>query len=168
MTEQQRYTVVDELGNDPQIELREYPSCTVADVVVQGSVERAANAGFGPLVSYISGHKLAMTAPVLQEPASGNESWLVSFVLPGAELPSAYPLPTDGRVSLRELPAHRALALRWSGRWTAHTLARRTKELLAAAANAGLVPVGEVRWARYDPPWTPPFMRRNEVIVTVA
>ena len=168
MTEQQRYTVVETVREDPVVELREYSPCTVADVVVTGGLERAANAGFGPLVSYISANNLAMTAPVLQESAPQQDSWLVSFVLPGGRLPEAYPLPTDSRVSLRELPAHRALALRWSGRWTEQALAKRTTELLAVAAQQDLRPVGEVRWARYDPPWTPPFMRRNEVIVTVA
>ena len=168
MTEQQRYTVLETVRLDPTVELREYAACTVADVVVQGDLERAANAGFGPLVSYISGHKLSMTAPVLQEPAPQPGSWLVSFVLPGGELPEAYPLPEDSRVGLREFPAHRAMALRWSGRWTEGALARRTRELLDVVAEAGLTPIGEVRWARYDPPWTPPFMRRNEVIVTVS
>ena len=168
MTEQQRYTVIETLGREPLVELRAYEACTVADVVVQGSVERAANTGFGPLVSYISSHQLAMTAPVLQEPAPGAGTWLVSFVLPGGAAVDAYPAPADQRVTLRELPGHRALALRWSGRWTEQALARRSAELLQAAGAAGLTTVGPVRWARYDPPWTPAFMRRNEVIVTVA
>ena len=168
MTEQQSYHVVEVLQRDPLVEVRDYDACTVADVVVHGDLERAGSAAFGPLVGYISSHKLAMTAPVLQEEGAGPGDWQVSFVLPGGQLPSAYPLPSDARVALREVLAHRAVALRWSGRWTAKALEQRTAQMQDIAIASGLRLSGAIRWARYDPPWTPPFMRRNEVIVAVA
>ncbi len=188
MTEQREYVVVAERG---PVELRRYAACTVADVTVQGSAERAAYAGFGPLVSYISSANLAMTAPVLQQavatpsgeadsalasaavrPADGAgaqaDAWTVSFVLPvRGPGHSAYPPPTDVRVSLREVPEHLAAAVRFGGRWTDSSVRRHTDRLLAAVASYGWTAVGAAQWARYDPPWKPWFARRNEVIVEV-
>ena len=168
------------------MELRQYADCVVADVVVTGSAEQAGNRAFRPLVSYISGsnqsaaalemtapviqeaasEKLAMTAPVIQE-ATGEESWTVSFVLPGSRALDEYPVPTDPRVSLRAVAGETAAALRWSGRWTSGNVARRTEELRQAMAEAGWVAAGAPRWARFDPPWTPPFARRNEIVIPV-
>lgn len=184
MTEQQRYHVVQSKGS---VELRLYESCTVADVVVHGSQERAGNAAFRPLIGYISGNnesgrKLAMTAPVVQErvserlamtapviqQATDDDSWTVSFVLPGGRPLDEYPKPTDPRVSLRQVPEHTAAALQWSGRWTEANVARRTHELEQAIAAAGWTPRGVARWARFDPPWKPAFARRNEIVMPVT
>lgn len=183
MTEQQQYQVLDTHGD---VELRQYADCVVADVVVTGSAEQAGNKAFRPLVSYIggsnqtsvslamtapviqqaSGEKLAMTAPVIQE-AVDEDRWTVSFVLPGSRPLEQYPVPTDPRVSLRAVAGETAAALRWSGRWTSGNVARRTEELRAAMADAGWADDGPPRWARFDPPWTPPFARRNEIVIPV-
>ena len=184
MTEQQEYRVLQAHGN---VELREYAPCVVADVVVSGSVEQAASAAFRPLFQYISGanrgaEPLAMTAPVIQQPtgeqlamtapviqeAAGTDQWTVSFVLPAGRSLSDYPVPTDPRVSLRAVPAERAAAIRWSGRWTDSNIARRSQDLRRAMAEAGWQESGEPRWARFDPPWKPPFARRNEIVIPVA
>lgn len=183
MTEEQNYRVITREG---EVELRAYDRCTVADVHVEGTAERAGNAAFRPLASYINGQnlskgKLAMTAPVIQEPAGqqlamtapvlqeeGEDgSWIVSFVLPGGRGIDAYPEPSDSRVTLREVPPSTAAALRWSGRWTAANVAKRTKQLMAAVEAAGWIVEGQPRWARYDPPWKPAFARRNEIVVSV-
>ena len=183
VTEQQRYRVVQTRGD---VEMREYAPCVVADVTVTGEVEQAGNMAFRPLVNYISGanqtrtslamtapviqqspgERLAMTAPVLQEEVSPT-TWTVSFVLPGERPLAAYPVPTNPQVTLRELPAEHAAVLRWSGRWTADNLAKRTQQLRDAITQAGWQVAGGVRWARFDPPWTPPFLRRNEVVIPV-
>lgn len=183
MTEQQEYRVLESRGN---VELREYAPCVVADVVVSGSAEQAASAAFRPLFQYISGanvgaeplamtapviqqpagEQLAMTAPVIQEPA-GTDQWTVSFVLPAGRGPSTYPVPTDPRVSLRAVPAETAAAIRWSGRWTDSNIARRSQDLRRAMAEAGWQESGAPRWARFDPPWKPPFARRNEIVIPV-
>jgi hypothetical protein len=68
---------------------------------------------------------------------------------------------------LRHIPAEWAAALRWSGRWTAGNLAQRTRQLQDVIAEAGWEVAGEPRWARFDPPWTPPFLRRNEIVIPV-
>lgn len=184
MTEQQRYEVLERHG---PVELRRYDACTVADVVVEGPQEKAGNLAFRPLVGYISGNnvagrKLAMTAPVVQEQAgerlamtapviqeaSGDETWTVSFVLPGSRPLSEYPSPTDARVTLRHIPQHTAAALQWSGRWTQDNVDKRTRELEQAMTEAGWTPAGPPRWARFDPPWKPAFARRNEIVVPVS
>jgi len=183
VTEQQRYDVVAQLGS---VEIRHYAACVVADVVVSGSEESAGNRAFRPLVGYIGGRNrhsesLAMTAPVLQE--SGGESlamtapvlqsagtggqWVVSFVLPGDRSIDEYPEPLDAAVVLRSVPPEDAAALRWSGRWTAGNVDRRRRELLDALADSGWGPDGPTRWARFDPPWRPAFLRRNEIVVPV-
>jgi hypothetical protein len=183
MTEQQEYRVLNSHGN---VELREYAPCVVADVIASGSAEQAGSAAFRPLFEYISGanrgaEPLAMTAPVIQKPASerlamtapviqeaaGADEWTVSFVLPAGRSLSEYPMPANPRVSLREVPGETAAAIRWSGRWTTSNIARRTEELRRAIAEAGWTEAGAPRWARFDPPWKPPFARRNEIVIPV-
>lgn len=183
MTEQQKYEVLETFDG---VEIRHYPVCTVADVRVRGSAESAGNTAFRPLVSYISGRnrasqklamtapvtqaageKLAMTAPVRQEAGTGGE-WVVSFVLPGGGRISDYPEPLDPQVTLRELPAHDAAAARWSGRWTSGNVDGHTERLLSTLTDSPWRVTGPTVWARYDPPWMPPFARRNEVIVPVV
>jgi hypothetical protein len=183
MTEQQSYQVLVTIGD---VELRHYDRCVVAQVVVEGSAEQAGSAAFQPLFRYISGanqattpldmtapvlqqpnpEKLAMTAPVLQQQEATQE-WTVAFVLPGDRPLTEYPTPTDSRVQLREVSAQTAAALRWSGRWTKANTTRRTDQLRQAITVAGWQESGEPRWARYNPPWTPPFARRNEIIIPV-
>ncbi len=183
MTEQQEYRVMTGRG---VVELREYAPCVVADVVGSGSAEQAGSAAFRPLFEYISGanhgaEPLAMTAPVIQQPtserlamtapviqeAAGAGEWTVSFVLPAGRSLSEYPTPTNSRVSLRAVPGETAAAIRWSGRWTSSNIARRTQDLRQVMAEAGWQESGEPRWARFDPPWKPPFARRNEIVIPV-
>lgn len=183
MTEQQEYRVLKSRG---VVELREYAPCVVAEVVTSGSAEQAGSAAFRPLFEYISGanrgaeplemtapviqqptsERLAMTAPVIQE-ASGADKWTVSFVLPGGRSLSEYPIPVSSRVSLRAVPGETAAAIRWSGRWTPSNIARRSEDLRLVMAEAGWQESGEPRWARFDPPWKPPFARRNEIVIPV-
>ena len=183
MTEQQEYRVMKVRG---VVELREYAPWVVADVVASGSAEQAGSAAFRPLFEYISGanrgaEPLAMTAPVIQQPTSerlamtapviqeaeGAGEWTVSFVLPAGRSLSEYPIPTNSRVSLRAVPGETAAAIRWSGRWTPSNIARRSEDLRRVMAEAGWQESGEPRWARFDPPWKPPFARRNEIVIPV-
>ena len=164
MTEQQKYDVVRMLGN---VELRRYAPCVMADVVVRGDYRRATYEGFGPLVTYISRNDIAMTAPVVQE-EQGQESWRVSFVMPEGMHLSTLPRPANQQVTLREIPEHLAAALKFSGLATRRDVARREQELLAVLRLEGLQPTSAIRVARFDPPWTPSFLRHNEVVVDVA
>lgn len=184
MTEQQRYRVLATFGD---VEVREYAAHVRASVSIDGSLERAATEAFRPLFGYISGanrsaasmamtapvieesagERLAMTAPVITErSAAGGRT--VSFVLPGSRPLEDYPEPTDPRVSLHHVPVEIAAALAWSGRWTAHNVTRWTSELRRRLEAIGLREAGEARWARFDPPYTPPFARRNEIVIPVV
>lgn len=165
MTEQQQYTVVRPLGGGIA-ELRRYAPCVMADVVVTGDYRRATYEGFRPLVTYISRHDIAMTAPVVQEGAAGD-AWRVSFVMPAGMTLGALPTPPDRDVSLREVPEHFAAAIRFSGLASRRDIARQEQRLRDCLQAEGIAPIGSVRVARFDPPWTPPFMRHNEVVVDV-
>ena len=163
VAEQQQYVVVRTFGD---VELRRYAPCVMADVVVYGDYRRATYEGFGPLVTYISRNDIAMTAPVVQE-HTGGESWKVSFVMPADAQLASLPRPANQQVSLREVPEHLAAALRFSGIATRRDVARKEQDLLGTLYIEGLTPTSTVRVARFDPPWTPGFMRHNEVIVDV-
>ena len=183
MTEQQRYDVV---RVEPTFEVRCYPAHLVAEVEVDGTFESAGTTAFRPLVSYIGGRNgtgtgLAMTAPVIQrrdEPpphdvettttSVGPGRYVVSFVLPDDVTAQTAPTPDDPSVHVRLVPEEYAAVVRFSGRWTSSSYRGREQELTVAVASAGLVATGPARFARFDPPWTPWFMRRNEVVLPVA
>ena len=170
MTEQQPYEVLEEYAD---FELRRYPDHLVAETEVRGPFELAGNVAFPRLARYIGGHnrsarKIAMTAPVVQEQDPASRRYVVGFVMP-AELDAAeLPDPSDAGVRIRRVPAETAAAVRFSGRWTRGSFEKRAAQLLAAVEAAGLEAVGTPRYARFDPPWTPWFLRRNEVVVRVA
>jgi len=181
MTEEQRYDVVRTAST---YEVRRYHPHAVAEIEVDGTFESAGNAAFRPLVGYIgggnvTGDSMAMTAPVIQRsdgPAHdvatttqslGHGTYVVSFVLPDGTDPTVAPAPTDDRVHVRTVDEEYAAVARFSGRWTSTAYARRVAELTAAMDADGLVAVGPARFARFDPPWTPWFMRRNEVVIPV-
>jgi len=182
MTEEQKYTVERKF---PKFEVRRYEACVFADVTVTGDFESAGSAGFRPLIGYISGNnqpnsKIAMTAPVVQEPVSkiamtspvlqqstGQES-IISFVMPAGMRLDTLPIPTNSKVSLREVPEQLVAVSRFSGRWTVATYIKHVTELESDIAESGFTANGSPRFARFDPPWTPWFMRRNEIQIPIA
>ncbi|MFM6968682.1 MAG: SOUL family heme-binding protein [Microbacteriaceae bacterium] len=164
MTEQQKYDVIDHLG---AVEVRRYHSCVMADVVVNAPYESAGNIGFGPLVRYISNNNIAMTAPVVQEPAIGG-SWTVSFVMPAGMTLETLPRPAGTPVSLREVPAETAAVLKFSGYTSAARVSEKEAQLRSVLAEYGVTATGPVRIARFDPPWKPGFLRRNEVMLPIT
>ena len=170
MTEQQQYQV---LRTFPGFEVRRYPAHVVAEVELSGQFESAGNAAFRPLVSYISGRnqsgaKIAMTAPVIQEAAEDLATHRVSFVMPAGSTVADLPVPSAETVSIHEVPELLAAVSRYSGRWTLASYRKHVDELLNAVEAAGLATAGRPRYARFDPPWKPPFLRRNEVVVPIA
>lgn len=167
-------------------ELRQYQPCVVAEVTVSGQFEKAGNAGFRPLINYISGanhgsQKVAMTAPVIQEPSvkidvsqpalqtlHGNNH-AISFVMPAQyHHANELPVPNDPTVVLREIPAELVAVDKFSGRWSEEIYNERLTAMRAHLAIAGYSVTGSARFARFDPPWTPWFMRRNEIQIPVA
>ncbi len=182
-TEQAEYRVVAEHEG---FELRRYAPMILAETEVEGDFERAGNAAFRRLFDYISGDNrsrtsIAMTAPVVQEPASekiamtapvvqegGDRRWQVAFVLPSSYTADTAPEPTDPVVRLRVVPERTVAALRFSGRWNGDRFLDREAELRRLLAAEGLRVAGPTVYARYDPPFKPWFLRRNEILIPVA
>ena len=170
MTEQQPYEV---LETYPGFEVRRYPEHLVAEVDVTGPFGAAGNLAFPRLARYIGGHnrgsrKVAMTAPVVQEQDPRSGVFVIGFVMPSELGAEGAPEPMDSAVRTRQVPAQTAAALRFSGRWSRGSYQSHADELLRLLDEAGLTVTGRPRFARFDPPWTPWFMRRNEVVIPVA
>lgn len=168
MTQEQKYSVVESFAG---FELRNYDSCVLADIEITSDFEKAGSAGFGPLVGYLGGQnqpntKISMTAPVIQEPS--GTAHVVSFVMPSEINEGSAPIPTDSRVSLRVMPQELVAVARFTGRWSETSYQDRVAKLLVAIDAAGYRTLGNARFARFDPPWTPWFMRRNEIQIPVA
>ncbi|MDO5735883.1 MAG: heme-binding protein [Propionibacteriaceae bacterium] len=184
MTEEQKYDVVHEYDG---WELRRYPEHLVAEVTVHGSFDEAVNRAFRTLAAFIFGdnvgkNKVAMTAPVLQEPSSekiamtapvlhesSGQDHVVSFVMPSQYTMESLPQPTDGNVRIREVPQDMAAVRQFSGRSTEAKFAEQLSGLMSRLEEQPSLEVtGPPRYARFDPPWKPWFLRRNEVLVPVA
>ena len=110
--------------------------------------------------------RVAMTAPVLQELRDGR--YIVAFVLPATLTVETAPEPTDPSVRLRAVDEQLAAALRFSGRWSKTSFDRHLAALEREVRAAWLTPVGPAVFARFNPPFVPWFLRRNEVVVPVA
>jgi hypothetical protein len=168
VTEQQKYRVVKRLDD---LEIREYEACVLMQVTVNGDFTSAGSIAFRPLVNFISGsndsrQKIAMTAPVIQEPVN-NQEHIVSFVLPAGMHPDDVPVPSDARVKMVAQPVHFAAARRFGGGWNENRFHEEGEHLLNAVKAAGLAPIGAIYWARFDPPWKPGFLKRNEAIIKI-
>jgi hypothetical protein len=173
---------------DGAFELRLYAPQIVAEVTVRGDRRAALSRGFRVLAGYIFGGndgaaKVAMTAPVAQEPAriamtapvaqqaaqhAAGDAWVVRFTMPSDLTLATLPRPRDPAVRLVELPGDRQAVLRFSGLAGAGTWAAREAELAAWVATRGLTPAGALRHYWYDDPFTLPWRRRNEVAQPVA
>lgn len=182
-TEEPEYKVVRQLAD---IELREYAGYVVAEVLVAGSATQAGNLAFPILAGYIFGNntdarklamtapvtqaaapvKLEMTAPVMQNAAPGG--FVVQFVLPKGTTLANAPTPLDARVALRAVPPHRVAVIRYTGFWSASNYSEHLAILQAALKQAGLTAAGEAVYARYNAPFTPWFLRRNEIWLPLA
>ncbi len=174
------YTVVE---RDGRFEIRDYAPQILAEVMTGGSLENAGNEAFGTLFRYISGRnrakaKVAMTAPVGQEAApekiamtapvgqqATGSQWAVSFMMPATYTLDTLPAPDDPAIHLREVPARRMAAVRYSGTWSAKGYQRHKAMLETWLQSRKLTTAGEPVWARYNPPFTPWFLRRNEVLI---
>jgi hypothetical protein len=167
MTEAQPYELIQRFDS---FELRLYPQHVLVEVITRGDFMQAGSIGFRPLVNYISGSnvdgkKFAMTAPVLQTPNQSDDEHCVAFVLPAGVSINDVPAPVDGYVTTRVVEEHRVAAVRFGGGWNEDRFKSHGRELLASVKKAGLKPVGEVYFARYDPPWKPGFLKHNEALL---
>lgn len=181
--EEPRFDVVGQVG---EVELRAYAPYVVAEVTLTGSAEDTGNQGFRILAGYIFGKnqgeqrlamtapvaqvrapaKLEMTAPVIQQAEAG--SYVVQFVLPADVTLATAPRPQDPRIVLRENPAKRVAVIRYSGTWSKANYDEHLARLRQALETARLAWTGEPVYARYDPPFKPWFLRRNEIWLELA
>ncbi len=176
--EEPAYEVTRRIGD---VEIRRYGAYVVAEVHVAGSASQAGSQAFPILAAYIfgknkgqvkfpmtapvtqsaAGTKLPMTAPVTQNAVSGG--YVVQFVLPRGVTLAAAPEPIDPRVTLREVQPRRVAAIRYSGFWSDANYDEHLALLQQALNSAGVAWTGDPIYARYDAPFVPWFMRRNEI-----
>lgn len=152
-----------------EFEVRDYPLLTVAETpMARGGKE--ADGGFNRLFRFISGgnqskQKIAMTTPVFM--SGGDTNGTMAFVMPAKMKAGEVPKPSDGSVVVRELPAGRFAVLRYSGSRDARNEAEALKRLRSWMKQEGLKEVSAPVHGYFDPPWTPAFLRRNEVMTRV-
>ncbi len=187
-TEEPKFDVV---SKDGDIELRQYAPMVVAETFVDGSQDDASSRGFRVIAGYIFGdnkragqsaEKIAMTAPVTIEKQDTSQKiamtapvtleqqgnrWRVHFVMPSQYKLVDLPKPNNAAVTLREISGRKVVALRFSGFAGEDKVAAKTAELRDWIVARGMTATGAAQLARYDPPWTLPFMRRNEILTEV-
>ena len=152
-------------------EIRRYAPRLEVEARVRGGYEESLGRGFRVLFRYISGEnqgseKIAMTAPVLHRDEEHGEG-VVAFVLPSRFRRQDAPLPREADVRIVQVEEHTAAALRFSGYATERRTAQKRSELMARVRQDGLRIAGPARLAQHNPPWTPPFLRRNEILLPV-
>ena len=171
-------------ASEGSVEIRSYGPMIAAEAVVEGERWASINRGFRLIAAYIFGAnkpnaKIAMTAPVQQQrqtiamtapvtqQTTGN-AWTVRFIMPSSWTIDTLPTPSDARVKLKPIPARRFVAITFSGLATDASIERRTDALRRFAAARRLTTTGEPLLAFYDPPWTLPFFRRNEIMLELV
>jgi len=180
--EQAKYNVVEKYSN---IEIRDYASMIVAEAEVSGARENAISEGFRIIADYIFGNnstaqkvsmtapvtqqgmeKIAMTAPVTQQ--GNGDTWLVRFVMPVTYTMETLPKPNNSAVKLNEIGEKRYAVIRFSGMAGKDNLKRHTDELSQFVSAKKLKLLSTPTYAFFNPPWTLPFFRRNEVMMEIA
>ncbi len=182
--EEPKFEIVRNYG---EFELRRYEPTVVAETLVTGMFADSANVGFRRLANYIFGGnksktKMEMTAPVSSSPGTapaekismtapvsqvgaGADQWLIAFTMPSKYTINTLPEPLDPLVTLREIPAATFAVIQFSGFNSASLVAEKTAELRSLAAKEKISLSERAVYARYNPPWTPWFLRRNEVLI---
>lgn len=165
--EKPQYGIVKSQGS---MEVRHYDPMLIAVVQMSGTRSEALGDGFRLLADYIFGNNtvsqsIAMTAPVQQQ--SMEDDWLVSFVMPAEYTLETLPKPMNHRVILKEVEAKTFAVVRFSGMNSDKNLQLHEKQLMEYISSQDLEVIGVPQYAFYNPPWTLPFMRRNEVMIEI-
>ncbi len=154
-----------------KFEVRDYPALTVVETPMRAAGGKDADGGFGRLFRFITGanesnQKIAMTTPVFMSGGQTNQT--MAFVMPANLSTKQVPKPKDQALSVRVLAPGRFAVLRFSGgrnpRHEADSLRRLEEWMTTEGLNSGSPPV----YGYFDPPWTPAFLRRNEVMLLVG
>ncbi len=180
--EQPKYKVIE---SDQSVEIRDYPAMIVAETDVSGDRDKAIGEGFRIIADYIFGNnlssqKVAMTAPVTQRASEKiamtapvtqqgeRNSWHVRFIMPASYTMETLPKPKNPAVKLKDIHGKRFAVIRFSGFASEGSLKRHTDQLTEFVRAKKLTAVSAPTYAFYNPPWTLPFLRRNEVMIEVA
>lgn len=163
-TETPDYKVI---RTDEKFEIRDYPALTVATTLMEGT---EMNRGFGQLFRFITGsnegaEKIEMTSPVLIDTAKDKKT--MSFIMPKKTVEKGVPKPAGASVTLGKVGASRFAVLRFGGGRTAKNEKAAIEKLKAWLAGQKMAGKGDPIFAYYDPPWTPVFLRRNEVMIRI-
>ena len=185
------YTTIAKLGAEEEAEIRQYRPMILASTAVEAtSYKDASGKAFRRLADYIfgsnvqdeeigmtapvyqkaqarDGEEIGMTAPVFQNKKDGTQ-WVMSFVMPKRYTMETLPKPKDDAIDLEKVPAKTLAVLRFSGSLDEKLAAKKTRELEALLARSPWKPLSPARSAGYDPPFTIPFFRRNEVLIEVG
>jgi hypothetical protein len=187
-TEEPKYDVITKHSD---FELRQYAPLVIAETWVSGTQDEASSRGFRAIAGYIFGdnkragaasEKIAMTAPVTMEKQNASEKiamtapvtmdkqgdrWRMHFVMPSQYKLADLPIPNNPEVKLREVPEAKVAAIRFSGFAGEEKVETKTALLNEWVLKQGLTAASTPQLARYNAPWTPPFLRRNEVLMEV-
>jgi effector-binding domain-containing protein len=182
-TEEPEFSI---LYKENNFEIREYAPRIIAQVKKTGNFDEASGSGFRSLANFIFGNnsinneskKISMTAPVLAEPTSANilmtrpvlaeeknNQWLISFVMPKKYSLKTLPKPMNSEIMLTTLPKEKFAVIVFSGLVRESSYNKKVKLLNDFIEKQNLKTSGSVQIARYNPPWTLPFFRRNELMI---
>lgn len=177
------------LQQDELFEVREYDQLVVAETVVDASFDDAGGIAFRRLFAYLSGDnqsaaEIAMTAPVMAvddsrpngeeiamtAPVTGQQTppgWRFAFILPSGYTLATAPVPDNPDVRVDQVPTRKVAVLRYSGSWTETGYAENVQRLQQWMERNRFEAASLPRVAGYDPPWTLPFLRRNEIMIDI-
>lgn len=173
------------LHDEGSIQIRHYPSLVVAQTEVTADYKNASSLAFQRLAAYIFGNNkkqqsIAMTAPVIQQqhaerlpmtaPVMQQKSgavWVMAFVLPQSYSLSTAPMPLDSSVLIQEIPDKKVATMRYTGSLSEQGIEKKSAELTDWLIKQHYKAISPPRSAAYDPPWTLPFLRRNEVHIDI-
>ena len=187
-TETPKYKVI---SQDGDFEIRQYAPRIIAEVSVTGDLDDASGEGFRTLAGFIFGDnrvvseqtmtpssaessKIAMTAPVTIEPINPEKSftmsrkWRVEFTMPSQYTLTTLPKPNNPSIRIKEVPIKTYAVVRYSGMNTEHRIIDEKRRLFEWIQAQGATVIGEPELARYNPPWTLPILRRNEILTPVS
>jgi hypothetical protein len=184
--EEPKFTLIEK---EQSFELRAYQPKLIAEVLVDGDMSEASSKGFKLIADFIFGNntaqsgkseKISMTAPVAVKASAekismtapvglqqSNKGWRVYFVMPSQYTLQTLPKPNNPKVSIKLIPTQKFAVIRFSGLIGEEKMAVKEAELNQWMARRNLKPITSPELARYNPPWTLPFLRRNEIMVEV-
>lgn len=181
-TEQAAYEVI---FRQDEVEIRNYKELIIAETEIDGDYNNSDSIGFNRLAGYIFGkniqkqqipmtspvyreavsEKIAMTAPVIQQKT--NQKWSMAFVMPAEYSLETLPEPLDPMVVIKQIPSKKVAVLVYSGSLNAERITDKSQQLLSWLKANHYTPLSDARSAAYDPPWTIPALRRNEIHIDI-